>query len=79
MYIIKYIRILQKLKMLYDTKKYELSQKTTSFVNAVMQVSNKNDTSDVKSTSNIVAKHSWLKLSNESLVYGFTLQNTSKL
>lgn len=42
------------------------------------QVSN-NDTSDVKLSSNIVAKNSWLKLSNKNLVYGFTLQNTSKL
>lgn len=65
--------------MLYDTEKYKLSQKTTSFFNAVMQVSNQNSTSKVKSTLNIVAKNSWLKLSNENLVYGFTLQNTSKL
>jgi len=43
-----------------------------------MQVSNE-ATSDVKLLSNVVTKNSWLKLSNENLVYGFTLQNTSKL
>lgn len=65
--------------MLYDTEKYKLSQKATSFVNAVMQVSNLNGTSNVNSTSNIITKSAWLKLSNENLVYGFTLQNNSKL
>lgn len=47
-------------------------------MNAVMRVTN-NDNSDLKSSSNIIAKNSWIKLSNENLVYGFTLENTSKL
>lgn len=47
-------------------------------MNAIMQVSN-NDNSDVKDSSNIIAKNSWIRLSNENLVYGFTLENTSKL
>ncbi|XP_022179180.1 uncharacterized protein LOC111039841 isoform X2 [Myzus persicae] len=68
---------LQHLKTLYDTERNKISQKTTSFISAVMQVSN-DDTSDVKLLSNVISKNSWLKLSNENLVYGFTLQNTSK-
>lgn len=70
--------ILQHLKSLYDTERNKISQKTTSLISAVMQVSN-DDTSDVKLLSNVITKNSWLKLSNENLVYGFTLQNTSKL
>ena len=70
--------ILQHLKTLYDTERNKISQKTTSFISAVMQVSN-DGTSDVKLLSNVITKNSWLKLSNENLVYGFTLQNTSKL
>eukprot|EP00102_Acyrthosiphon_pisum_P025619 XP_016662829.1 PREDICTED: uncharacterized protein LOC100575208 [Acyrthosiphon pisum] len=69
---------LQHLKTLYDTERNKISQKTTSFISAVMQVSN-DGTSDVKLLSNVITKNSWLKLSNENLVYGFTLQNTSKL
>jgi len=72
------VSILQHLKTLYDAERNKISQKTTSFISAVMQVSN-DDTSDVKMLSNVIAKNSWLKLSNENLVYGFTLQNTSKL
>lgn len=68
--------ILQHLKTLYDTERNKISQKATSFISAVMQVSN-DGTSDVK--SNVKTKNSWLKLSDENLVYGFTLQNTSKL
>ncbi|CAH1736230.1 uncharacterized protein LOC114121216 isoform X1 [Aphis gossypii] len=69
---------LQNLKTLYDTERNRLSQKTSSFISAVMQISN--DTiSDVNLLSNVVTKNSWLKLSNENLVYGFTLQNISKL
>ncbi|KAL4091226.1 hypothetical protein QTP88_025949 [Uroleucon formosanum] len=67
---------LQHLKTLYDTERNKISQKATSFISAVMQVSN-DGTSDVK--SNVKTKNSWLKLSDENLVYGFTLQNTSKL
>lgn len=47
-------------------------------MNAIMQVSY-NDNSNVQSSSNIIAKTSWIKLCNENLVYGFTLENTSKL
>lgn len=72
-----YIHILQKLQILHDTEKNNLSQKTASFVDAVMQVTNKNVSN--KLTLNIISKNAWLKLSNENLVYGFTLQNTSKL
>lgn len=43
-----------------------------------MQVTNKSN-SDIKLTLNLMTKNAWLKLSNENLVYGFTLQNTSKL
>lgn len=70
--------ILQHLKTFYDTERNKMSQKTTSFISAVMQVTN-DDISDVKLLSNVKAKNSWLKLSNEKLVYGFTLQNTSKV
>lgn len=49
-----------------------------TFIDAVKQLSI-NDTPVNKLSSNIVTKNSWLKLSNENLVYGFTLQNTSKL
>ncbi|KAL5234856.1 hypothetical protein ACI65C_002266 [Semiaphis heraclei] len=69
---------LQHLKTFYDTERNKMSQKTTSFISAVMQVTN-DDISDVKLLSNVKAKNSWLKLSNEKLVYGFTLQNTSKV
>lgn len=69
---------MQKLKLLQDTNINKLSQKTTSFIEAVRQVST-DDTSNAKLSSNIVTKNVWLKLSNENLVYGFTLQNTSKL
>lgn len=72
------IHILQKLQILHDTEKNNLSQKTASFVDAVMQVTNKNVLNN-KLTLNIISKNAWLKLSNENLVYGFTLQNTSKL
>jgi len=73
-----FFNILQHLKTLYDTERNKMSQKTTSFISAVMQVTN-DDISDVKLLSNVKAKNSWLKLSNEKLVYGFTLQNTSKV
>jgi len=76
--IIYWFSILQHLKTLYDTERNKISQKTTSLISAVMQVSN-DGTSDVKLLSNVITKNSWLKLSNENLVYGFTLQNTSKL
>ncbi|VVC32154.1 Hypothetical protein CINCED_3A008140 [Cinara cedri] len=72
------VKKLQKLKILYDDEKNKISQKATYFMNAIMQVSN-NDNSDVKASSNIIAKNSWIRLSNENLVYGFTLENTSKL
>lgn len=78
LYDINLFLILQKLQMLYDTKKNKISQKATSFVNVITQVSN-NGTSDIKVSLGIIAKNSWLKLSNENLIYGFTLQNTSKL
>jgi len=65
--------------MLYDTEKNKLSEEAASFVYAVKQLSNNNNISDVTLSSNIFTKNSWLKLSNENLVYGFTLQNTSKL
>ncbi|XP_026804952.1 uncharacterized protein LOC113548330 [Rhopalosiphum maidis] len=69
---------LQQLKTLYDTERNKISQKTSSLISAVMQVSN-DAASDVKFLSNVVTRNSWLKLSNENLVYGFTLENTSKL
>lgn len=70
--------ILQQLKILQDTKLYQISQKVISFIDAAKQVSIDN-TPDNMVSSNIITKNSWLKLSNENLVYGFTLQNTSKL
>lgn len=70
--------ILQQLKILQDTNLYQISQKAISFIDAVKQVST-NVTLEDKLPSNIITKNSWLKLSNENLVYGFTLQNTSKL
>lgn len=70
--------ILQQLKTLQDTHLYQLSQKVMTFNEAVKEVSVDN-TSVNKLSSNIVTKNSWLKLSNENLVYGFTLQNISIL
>lgn len=63
---------------MYDTENYKMSQKAMSLANVVMQVSN-NDISDVKLPPSIIARDCWLKLSNEKLVYGFTIENTSKL
>jgi len=65
--------------MLYDTEKNKLSEEAASIAYAVKQLSSNHNISDVTLSSNIVTKNSWLKLSNENLVYGFTLQNTSKL
>lgn len=65
---------MQKLQLLYDIEKNKISQKATFLANTMIQVSN-----DVDSSSNIVTKNSWLKLCNGNLVYGFTVQNTSKL
>lgn len=76
--IVKYFYNLQKLKLLYDSEKNKLSQKATSFINAVTKVSD-NGSFDVEFSSSIITKNSWLKLSNENLIYGFTLENTSKL
>lgn len=70
--------ILQQLKTLQETHLYQISQKVMTFIEAVKQVSI-DDTPANELSSNIVTKNSWLKLSNENLVYGFTLQNTSKL
>lgn len=64
--------------MLYDTEKNKMSQKATCFVSAINQVS-KSDGPDCRKSLNLITKDSWLKLSKENLVYGFTLQNTSKL
>lgn len=49
-------------------------------MNAVTLVSNNDKSDDTEfSLNNVVAKSSWLKLCNGNLVYGFTLQNKSKL
>lgn len=57
----------------------KMSEKVTSVINSIIQVATINENFDVNLSSNIITKNSWLKLSNENLVYGFTLQNTSKL
>lgn len=71
------ICILQQLQLSYDTEKNKILQQSTFLTDTMMQVSF--NMSDIDSPSNLVTKNSWLKLSNENLVYGFTLQNTSKL
>lgn len=75
--IIVLICILQQLQLSYDTEKNKILQQSTFLTDTMMQVSF--NMSDINSPSNLVTKNPWLKLSNENLVYGFTLQNTSKL
>ncbi|XP_050541782.1 uncharacterized protein LOC126905775 [Daktulosphaira vitifoliae] len=75
---------LQKLQLYSEFERTKLSQKTSSLYKTVKQYLTESNLSfdldkELDSSLAVIVKYPWLKLNNEKLIFGFTIENKSKI